>query len=145
MSTLTNKRGSTLFDRIDTGSKVANKAEVRRGALVGPFLDLVIELSSRRSFLTTRTSDRGQKSNPRGRGVGNSIFCIRGRIGMATTITVFAISVAYAKKMNEAFINNPLLIEQYQHRFTDTMAYYRDYCRTGFERRDRNSDPASSL
>ena len=34
-----------LFDRINTGSKVANKAEVRRGALVGPFLDLVISLA----------------------------------------------------------------------------------------------------
>jgi len=27
-----------LFDRINTGSKVANKAEVRRGALRGPFM-----------------------------------------------------------------------------------------------------------
>lgn len=34
-----------IFDRINTGSKIANKAEVRRGALVGPFLDLVIGLA----------------------------------------------------------------------------------------------------
>src|SRR5690606_38415371 len=33
------------FERINTGSKIANKAEVRRGALAGPFLDLVIELA----------------------------------------------------------------------------------------------------
>src|SRR5207248_11598454 len=39
-----------LFDRINTGSKVANKAEVRRGALVGPFLDLVIGLSQEETF-----------------------------------------------------------------------------------------------
>ena len=39
-----------LFDRINTGSKIANKAEVRRGALVGPFLDLVIELAENRQF-----------------------------------------------------------------------------------------------
>ena len=34
-----------LFERINTGSKIANKAEVRRGALSGPFLDLVIDLA----------------------------------------------------------------------------------------------------
>ena len=35
-----------LFDRINTGSKVATNSEVRRGALVGPFLELVIGLSN---------------------------------------------------------------------------------------------------
>ena len=34
-----------IFERINTGSKIANKAEVRRGALTGPFLDMVIALS----------------------------------------------------------------------------------------------------
>lgn len=34
-----------IFERINTGSKIANKAEVRRGALAGPFLDLVIKLA----------------------------------------------------------------------------------------------------
>ena len=34
-----------MFERINTSSKVANKAEVRRGALGGPFLAMVIELS----------------------------------------------------------------------------------------------------
>ena len=39
-----------LFDRINTGSKIANKAEVRRGALVGPFLNLVIDLTQNALF-----------------------------------------------------------------------------------------------
>lgn len=34
-----------MFERINTGSKQANTAEVRRGALRGPFQDLVVELS----------------------------------------------------------------------------------------------------
>lgn len=34
-----------MFERINTGSKIANKAEVRRGALSGPFMDLIVELS----------------------------------------------------------------------------------------------------
>ncbi|MER7854532.1 DUF262 domain-containing protein [Streptomyces bacillaris] len=34
-----------MFERINTGSKNANTAEVRRGALAGPFMQLVMELS----------------------------------------------------------------------------------------------------
>lgn len=40
-----------LFERINTGSKIANKAEVRRGALSGPFLDLVILLANDQLFM----------------------------------------------------------------------------------------------
>ncbi len=40
-----------LFERINTGSKIANKAEVRRGALSGPFLDLVIDLAKDELFV----------------------------------------------------------------------------------------------
>lgn len=40
-----------LFERINTGSKIANKAEVRRGALSGPFLDLVIKLANDELFM----------------------------------------------------------------------------------------------
>ncbi|MBI3774940.1 MAG: DUF262 domain-containing protein [Gammaproteobacteria bacterium] len=34
-----------MFERINTGSKTANMAEVRRGALAGQFMSLVIELA----------------------------------------------------------------------------------------------------
>ena len=34
-----------LFERINTGSKIANPAEVRRGALRGPFMDFIIEVA----------------------------------------------------------------------------------------------------
>lgn len=40
-----------LFERINTGSKIANKAEVRRGALSGPFLNLVIALAKDELFV----------------------------------------------------------------------------------------------
>ena len=40
-----------LFERINTGSKIANKAEVRRGALSGPFLNLVIALAEDELFV----------------------------------------------------------------------------------------------
>ena len=39
-----------MFERINTGSKVANKAEVRRGALAGPFMKMVISLAELPAF-----------------------------------------------------------------------------------------------
>ncbi len=53
-----------IFERINTGSKVANKAGVRRGALVGPFQHLVEELARDSKFVglaplpTMRTASR---------------------------------------------------------------------------------------
>ena len=41
-----------MFARINTGSKIANKAEVRRGALAGPFMDLIVELAIASKFET---------------------------------------------------------------------------------------------
>ena len=40
-----------LFERINTGSKVANKAEIRRGALQGGFLEMVKELAQTPIFV----------------------------------------------------------------------------------------------
>ncbi|MFD0468166.1 DUF262 domain-containing protein [Nonomuraea thailandensis] len=34
-----------MFERINTGSKIANYAEIRRGALAGPFIQMVIDLA----------------------------------------------------------------------------------------------------
>lgn len=39
-----------MFSRINTGSKIANPAEVRRGALAGPFRDLITELAEIEAF-----------------------------------------------------------------------------------------------
>lgn len=39
-----------LFERINTGSKIANKAEVRRGALAGPFMSLISDLANDELF-----------------------------------------------------------------------------------------------
>lgn len=40
-----------MFERINTGSKIANKAEVRRGALPGPYMDLSIALAKDDLFI----------------------------------------------------------------------------------------------
>lgn len=40
-----------MFARINTGGTLANEAEVRRGVLQGPFMDLVIKLSESEEFI----------------------------------------------------------------------------------------------
>ncbi len=40
-----------MFERINTGSKTANTAEIRRGALAGPFMSLIIELAKNDQFI----------------------------------------------------------------------------------------------
>tara|TARA_Y100000310_G_scaffold265563_1_gene276666 strand:- start:2397 stop:3512 length:1116 start_codon:yes stop_codon:yes gene_type:complete len=40
-----------MFARINTGGTMANEAEIRRGSLPGPFMDMVTELSSSEEFV----------------------------------------------------------------------------------------------
>jgi len=40
-----------MFARINTGGTTANEAEIRRGSLPGPFMDLVVELASEPKFV----------------------------------------------------------------------------------------------
>lgn len=40
-----------MFARINTGGTIANDAEIRRGSLPGPFMDLVIELANDPTFV----------------------------------------------------------------------------------------------
>jgi hypothetical protein len=40
-----------MFERINTGSKIANKAELRRGALSGIFMDLIVDLAKDETFM----------------------------------------------------------------------------------------------
>jgi len=40
-----------MFARINTGGTTANEAEVRRGSLPGPFMDLIISLAESRKFV----------------------------------------------------------------------------------------------
>lgn len=40
-----------MFARINTGGTIANDAEIRRGSLPGPFMDLIIELAESEEFV----------------------------------------------------------------------------------------------
>ena len=111
-----------LFDRINTGSKVANKAEVRRGALVGPFLDLVISLAKDDLFSQLAPVTEAKNRTREGEELVTRFFAYGdGLDGYHDKVSPFLF--AYAKKMNDAFTAKPKLIDEYRQRFTNTMEF----------------------
>ncbi len=67
-----------MFERINTGSKAANTAEVRRGALGGPFLDLVVDLARENGNSSGGISTRVEQIRAREdtRRISDQIFCL---------------------------------------------------------------------
>ncbi len=125
-----------IFDRINTGSKIANKAEVRRGALVGPFLDLVISLTSDPVF---------QELAP----IPPKSVLLREREELVTRFFAYGDGLdgyhdrpsdflfQYAKRMNDRFTEHPEEAAAYRQRFVDTMAFVARTFPFGFRRMDK--------
>lgn len=124
-----------IFDRLNTGSKIANQAEVRRGALIGPFLDLVIDLTQDSTF--TEIAPVPEKS-----------VKIRLREELVTRFFAYGDGLdeyrdrpseflfAYAKKMNARFREHPDEVEAYRKRFSQTMLFVKRVFPYGFRRVD---------
>lgn len=122
-----------LFERINTGSKVANKAEVRRGALRGPFLDLVIELAQDIRFVAlTPVSEKQLKEREREELVTRFFAYGDGLDDYADEVSPFLFS--YARKMNQVFADSPTAIEAYRQRFHTMVAFVEAVFPFGFKR-----------
>lgn len=122
-----------MFERINTGSKAANKAEVRRGALGGKFVDLVIELAKRQDF--ARIAPVPQKAlNEREREELVTRFFAYGDglDGYKDRPAVFLFD--YTKKMNAEFDLDPALIASYRQRFADMIAFVTKNSPNGFSK-----------
>lgn len=122
-----------LFERCNTGSKIANKAEVRRGALGGAFQNLVISLSEEDYFIKLAPVSRKQKKErereelvTRFFAYGDGIEDYRDRVS--------SFLFKYTKKMNLEFENNPELVDDYRQRFVDTMSFVSNVFPWGFRR-----------
>ncbi len=125
-----------MFDRINTGSKIANKAEVRRGALVGPFLDLVIELAKEPAFeKLAPVPEKDRKLREREELVTRFFAFSDGLEGYKDKVSPFLFE--YAKKMTAHFVSHPDDVPKYRERFLETMAFIRRVFPHGF-RRARN-------
>ena len=122
-----------LFERINTGSKIANKAEVRRGALIGPFLDLIIELAKDADFAKLAPVPKNNvKLREREELVTRFFAYGDGLEGYRDRVSDFLFQ--YAKKMNSHFAEHPEVVEKYKQRFMDTMAFIARVFPFGFRR-----------
>ncbi len=122
-----------LFDRINTGSKVANKAEVRRGALGGPFLDLVIELAGDVTFIgLAPVSEQQVKLREREELVTRFFAYGDGLAGYRDRVAPFLYD--YSKQMNQKFERDSTAIQTYRARFMDTMSFIAQAFPYGFRR-----------
>ena len=125
-----------LFDRINTSSKIANKAEVRRGSLLGPFLNLVIELADDPTFVDLAPTPEAQTRLRLREELVTRFFAYSdGLDGYHDRPSLFLFQ--YAKKMNARFIEHQEEVEVYQHRFASTMAFIARVFPIGFRRTPR--------
>ncbi|MFF4931052.1 DUF262 domain-containing protein [Streptomyces griseofuscus] len=122
-----------MFERINTGSKIANKAEVRRGALAGPFLDLVIELADD-PLLHSLAPMSGKQKDERGYDELVTRFFAYGDGLDEYKDRPADFIFQYAKKMNRAFATDSTLSISYARRFRDTLEFVQRVFPYGFRK-----------
>lgn len=122
-----------IFDRINTGSKVANRAEVRRGALGGPFLDLVIELAKDPLFAKLAPISKQQIGLRKNEELVTRFFAYGDGLD-GYKDRVFAFLYAYTKRKNAEFIANPSCADDYRGRFMRTMQFVDQNFSHGFRK-----------
>lgn len=111
-----------IFERINTGSKIANKAEVRRGALGGLFQKLVISLAQESLFVNLApVSDKQLKEREREELVTRFFAYSDGLEGYRDRPSEFLFE--YTKKMNAYFKEHPEEVDVYQQRFKDVIKF----------------------
>jgi hypothetical protein len=122
-----------MFERINTGSMIAQPAELRRGALAGPFMDLVIELSVDPYFVSLTPMSRAT-IDKRGREELVARFFAYGD-GLDDYHDRPADFIfQYSKKMNEQFSADPNLVDDYRQRFLVTMGFVGRVFPLGFKK-----------
>lgn len=105
-----------LFERINTGSKIANQAEVRRGALAGEFMSLIIELAEDpRIKRLAPVSAKDEKERGREDLVTRLFAYGDGLDGYKDRPSEFLFD--YVKRMNERVVADRNLTQQYRDEF----------------------------
>ena len=122
-----------MFERINTGSKIANKAEVRRGALAGPFMTLVIELAELPVFIELAPVSKKLALEREREELVTRFFAYGdGLEGYKDLPSKFLFD--YVKRMNLAFEKDPGLNATYRQRFLDTLGFIKKFSPWGFRR-----------
>jgi hypothetical protein len=122
-----------LFDRINTSSKDANKAEIRRGALAGPFMDLIIRVANDDLFRRLAPVPRKAEQEREREELVTRFFAYGdGLEGYKDLVGDFLYK--YVKKMNHVFELRPELRAEYEARFAETMRFIARVFPFGFRR-----------
>ncbi len=122
-----------MFDRINTGSKIANKAEVRRGALAGPFMNLITSMAELEAFTTLAPVSKKEADEREREELVTRFYAYGdGLDGYKDRPSEFLFN--YVKKMNSTLEANPTLGNEYRDRFLKTMEFIASAFPYGFRR-----------
>lgn len=122
-----------LFDRINTGSKVANAAEIRRGVLQGPFLEMVTQLAESERFLRLAPVSKKQSSERESEELVTRFFAYSdGLDDYKDDVSPFLFR--YIKKMNDEFTVNPDLRFYYEDKFQLMLDFVEEHFEFGFRK-----------
>lgn len=122
-----------LFERINTGSKVANPAEVRRGALRGTFMSFINRLATNELFVKLAPITTKQKKEREAEELVARFFAYSdGLDGYRDDVSPFIFR--YIKKMNDAFDKNSNLEAEYEQRFLRMINFVDESFEFGFRK-----------
>ncbi|GEN28750.1 hypothetical protein HVA01_23960 [Halovibrio variabilis] len=122
-----------MFDRINTGSKVANKAEIRRGALAGPFMNMITKCAEMPLFEKLAPVSQKEKNE-------------RVREELITRYFAYGDDLSeykdkpseflfnYVKKMNRKAEEDASLVEEYSSDFLNSMKFVDEVFPYGFRK-----------
>lgn len=122
-----------MFERINTGSKIANKAEVRRGALAGPFMDLIVELAVVPKFAALAPVSKKELDEREREELVARFFAYSGGLeGYKDRPSEFIFN--YVKGMNARAPQEPTLLDESRAKFLETIDFIERVFPYGFRR-----------
>ena len=122
-----------MFERINTGSKIANKAEVRRGALAGPFMDLIVNLAVAPKFAALAPVSKKELDEREREELVARFFAYSEDLeGYKDRPSEFIFN--YVKQMNVRVAEDPALLDQHRAKFTETIDFIERVFPYGFRR-----------
>ena len=125
-----------LFDRINTGSLIAEPVEIRRGVETGPITELIDTLAKDETFRkwcpmteTARRKREGEELITRLFAFSDGLDGYRDRVG--------AFLKDWLKNKNNEAKGTPILVEEYKQRFHQVMTFVDRYFPHGFAKNEK--------
>ncbi len=128
-----------LFDRINTGSLIAEPAETRRGSNAGPMTDLIDELAQDERFIRLCPLSVNARNMREGEELITRFFAFGDRLGDGLKGYRDRISPfldAWLKEVNSRTSENQALLEPYRSRFDQVMRFVDKYFPYGFRKKE---------